>query len=901
MVTFAYRCLLTALPISSRARVGEDLLDTLVADVASASGSAAIGRFFANATDLVRSGLAERRQRRLPGPTHTPSGPMEPIRRVLNDARVALRSFAKAPGFSAVAILSIALGIGLNTTIFSVVNALLLRPVPATDPDRLVTIFTSGYGNELSSSSYPDFVDLASSNTTLSGLAARTLMFAGVERGESTAITVGEIVSPNYFDVLGVRLAAGRGFAAGTERPDVAPTAIISHRMWMRDFGGHADAVGRDLIIRGRKYAIVGVAPAQFNGLAAGVSAELWVPAGCVDDIEPVGMNDSSPSPSGSHKNERRGQRYLMLVGRLARGVTIAQAQANLHTLMAGIEHEYPQSNENRDAIVMRANAVRLLPGVDGALAPSAAVLMAAVGLVLLVACSNIASLLLARATSRAKEMALRVAIGATRWQIVQQLLVESLLLSLIGGATGLVLVTWLAGLLGRIQPPMQISIAFDFAPDARVFVFTFLLATATGLLFGLVPALKASRPNLVPALKGEAEFIRTRRVTMRSALVAGQMAMSMVLLVVAGLFFRSFLAASATDVGFDVNRLVYAAINSSKEFSDSASAQRFFEDAERRVRALPGVVSVARTDRLPFALTNNTSVVSIDGVRGAAEDGGILADVSNVSHDYFATLGIPIVAGRAIDARDRGANTQPVVVINQTAARKYFANQDPLGRHVRVGKTGDFIIVGVSADHPVRAVGEAPRPYFQFAIDQTQVGFANLVIRTDGSARDLTPLVRRELLALQPRMAFLGLEPMTGMVDATLFPARAAMVLLGCFGALATVLAVVGLYGVVSFNVARQTRDIGIRMALGAGRGRVVADVLRHSGTLVLYGLIADGVLAVGAAQVLSGFLVGVSALDPVSYAAAALVLAVAALMAGVVPAHRAATIDPITALRRQ
>lgn len=901
MVRFAYRCLMTALPASSRARIGDDLLDTLVADVSSATFATAIGRFFANATDLVSSGLAERRAQRRPQPTHTPSGPFEPLRRILNEARVALRAFAKAPGFTAVAVISIALGIGLNTTIFSVVNALLLRPVPAADPNRLVTIFTTGYGSELSSSSYPDFVDLAANNNTLSGLAARTLMFAGVERGESTSITVGEIVSPNYFDVLGVRLVAGTGFAADAERPGTAPTAVISHRMWTRDFGGRPDAIGRDLIIRGRRYAIVGVAPAAFNGLAAGVSADLWVPAGCVDDIEPVGMNDNSPSPSGTHKNERRGQRYMLLVGRLAPNVTIAQARANLHTVMAGLEREYPQSNKGRDAIVMPANSVRLLPGLDGALAPSAAVLMAAVGLVLLVACSNIASLLLARATSRVKEIALRVAIGATRWQIVRQLLVESLLLSLIGGATGLVLATWLASVLSRIQPPMQISIAFDFSPDLRVFAFTFLLATLTGLAFGLVPALKASRPNLVPALKGETEFIRTRRLTMRSTLVVGQMALSMVLLIVAGLLFRSFLAASSADVKFDVERVAYAAINSSKEFRDPAAAQQFFVEAERRLRALPGVVSVARTDRLPFALTNNTSVVSIDGVQGPVAGGGLLVDVTNVSADYFSTLGIPIVAGRGIDARDRGTDSLPVVVINQTAARKFFAGKDPLGQHVRVGKTNDYTIVGVSADHPVRAVGETARPFFQFAIDQTQVGFANLVVRTNGSAKDLTQLMRRELLALQPRMAFLALEPMIGMVDATLFPARAATVLLGSFSVLATVLAVIGLYGVVSFNVARQTRDIGIRMALGAGRGRVVTGVLRQSGTLVLWGSIVGLALGAGAAQVLSGFLVGISAFDPVSYAAASLVLAIAALLAGVVPAHRAATIDPISALRRQ
>jgi macrolide transport system ATP-binding/permease protein len=894
MVRLIYRYLLVALPTTARARIGDDLIDTLVADVRAATPIAAVGRFFANAVDLVKSGLAERQGARN-GRQRVPVS----FRGGLNDARIAVRSFAKAPGFFAVAILSIAVGIGLNTTIFSVVNAVVLRPVPGADPDRLVAVFTSADGMTYSSSSYPDFADLARENATLDGLMAHTMMFAGVERGESTSITVGEIVSPNYFDVLGVRLAAGAGFQPGAERADAPPTAVISHRMWQRDFGGRADAIGRDLTIRGRKYVITGVAPAGFNGLAAGVSAELWVPSGVVNDVEPVGLNDVVPSPTGTSRNEQRGQRYLFLTGRLKPGVTIDQARANIQTLMAGLERAYPQTNRNRTPTVVAASSVRIHPDLDRALRPSAAILMGAVGLVLLIACSNIASLLLARATSRAREIALRVAIGASRWQIVRQLVIESVVLSLIGGAVGLVLALWLAGVLSRIQPPMQVSIAFDFSPDLRVFAFTFGLALVTGVIFGLAPALRASRPNLVPALKGDAELTRTRRVSMRAALVAGQMALSMVLLVVAGLLLRSFAAASMADVGFDADRIVYAAVNSSKQFADTAAATRFFEEAERRLRALPGVTAVARTDRLPFALTGNTSVVEIPGQRGPVDGGGFVVDVTNVSADYFAALGIPIVRGRAIDARDRGADSLKVAVINETAARRFFPGQDPIGAVFTSRNDAKYTIVGVSKDHPVRAVGEAPRPFFQFAIDQTRTGFANLVVRSNEAATELTPLVRRELLGIEPRLAFLGLEPMTATIDATLFPARAAVVLLGSFSALALLLAIIGLYGVVSFTVARQTRDIGIRVALGADRRRVIGDVLRQSGTLVMTGGVIGLMLAAGAAQVLSGFLVGISALDPVTYVAATLVLAASAVIASIVPARRAATVDPLTALR--
>ncbi|TAK15178.1 MAG: FtsX-like permease family protein, partial [Acidobacteria bacterium] len=386
---------------------------------------------------------------------------------------------------------------------------------------------------------------------------------------------------------------------------------------------------------------------------------------------------------------------------------------------------------------------------------------------------------------------------------------------------------------------------------------------------------------------------------SLRSFLVAGQMALSTVLLVAAALLVRSFAAASAMDVKFDASQVVYAAVNSAKQFSTPEAAKTFFDVAIRQLSSLPGVTSVARSDRLPFALTGNTAVVEIDGVRGPADE-GTSVDVANISPRYFETMGIGIVAGRAIDERDT-ANAEPVVVINQAAARKFWPNANPVGRRFNVRNDREFTIVGISADHPVRSVGESPRPFFQFSIDQTRVGFVNLIVRTDGSARALTPSVRRALLAIDPTLAFIGLEPVSGMVSATLFPARAATVLLGTFGFLALVLAIIGLYGVVSFTVARQTRDIGIRMALGANRGDVIGSVIGRSFTLVASGALAGLLLSVFAAQVLSGFLVGVSSFDPLSYAGALFILGSAALVATIVPARRAASINPIEALRAQ
>jgi predicted permease len=902
MLRLSFRMLLLAMPAGVRARGGRDLVDALVADVRAASPLASLGRFLANATDLVTAGVAERRGAGAgTGADREPPhrfDPVEALRALWRDTVHAVRGFVAAPGFSLIAVLSIALGIGLNAVVFSIVNAVLLRPVPGAEPDRLVAIFST-VDSARSSMSYPDYEDIAARSTTLDGVMGHSLMFAGVDRGDRAAITAGEIVSPNYFEVLGVRLAAGRAFAAGDERAGAAPTVIISYGMWQRDFGGRSDVVGQDLTLRGRKYRIVGIAPDGFNGLTAGVSADLWVPAGVVADIEPVGAIDTVASPTGATRNEQRGQRYLFLTGRLRPGVMLAQARAEVAELMRELAAEHPETNKDRGAVVVPASEARLVPGVDPVLGASSAVLMIGVSLVLLVACANLTGLLLARATSRSREMAVRVAIGASRWHVLRQLIVESLVLSLAGGAAGFALAIVVTKAIERVQVPLPVNVTLDLTPDARVFGVTVGLALIAGLIIGLVPALRASRPVLVPALKGETPVVAGRRITLRGALVAGEVALSMVLLVVAGLLLRSFVAAANTDTKMDVAHAVYAGVNVSKEFPDAASGGRFLEEAERRVAALPGVTSVARTDRLPFSLTGNTSVVLIDGLRGPLKDGGFVVDVTNVSPGYFDTLGIPIVAGRAFDTRDRGRESMPAIIVNETAARRFWPGRDPLGQQLKVRGDGVWTVVGVSADHPVRAMGEAPRPFVHFAIDQLSPGFVNVVARTSGSASALTPLMRRELLAIEPRLAFMGMEPYAAMVDVTLFPARAATVLLGTFSVLALVLAVVGLYGVVSFSVARDTRTIGIRMALGATRAQVVARVLKGSLGIAIAGGVVGLLLAAAAAQGLAGFLVGVSPFDPASYGVALATLIAAAAVASVVPARRAATLDPVVALR--
>jgi predicted permease len=821
------------------------------------------------------------------------------IAAVWRDVRYGVRMLARHPGFTMIAVVSLALGIGLNTAIFSIVNAVLLRPLAVDRPAELVAVYTSAdSGDAYSSSSYPDFADLAANSSTLEGLTAHTLMFVGIDRGDVTKTTLGEIVSPNYFDLLGVHLAAGRGFRAGDERVTAPPTTVISSRMWQRDFGRDPNVIGRTLQIRGRAYAIVGVAPDTFGGLAPGMSAELWLPAGCVDDVEPVGMIDVTASPTGTNRIERRGQRWLFLTGRLKPGATTAQARANLTRVMTDLEQANPQTNKHRTLTVVPASSVRIHPELDASLTPSAAALMIAVGLVLLVACANLASLLLARATARSREMAIRLAIGANRAQLVRQLTTESLVLATAGGLAGLALATWATRALAAIQPPVEIGLSFDFAPDGRVLLFTLAIATLTGLLFGLAPALRASRPSLVPSLKGEVAGGERRRFDLRRWLVASEIALSMVLLVTGGLLLRSTLAAARADTGVAADRVVYASVNALKTYADRSRALQFYEEGARRLAAIPGVTTVARASWMPLSLNHNTSVIEIDGVRGPAPEGGIDIDTTDVSADYFRAIGVPILTGRAFDSRDR-RTSERVAIVSAATARKYWPGQNAVGRQFRNRDDALYTVVGVSADYAVRAVGEAPRPLVHFAIDQTQPAYQSFAVATDRPAPQMVAPVRQTIVALEPRAAFVELQPLSSLVNTVLFPVRAGAALLAALSTLALLLATIGLYGVIAFNVSRRTREIGIRMALGASQGLVVRQVVIDGLMLVATGGAIGAIAAALAGRVLAGALYGVGAFDPLAWIASLGSLAIAAIAAAVVPARRAARVDPIAALR--
>ncbi len=822
---------------------------------------------------------------------------------IWQDVRYGLRTLRKAPGFTAVAVLSLAIGIGLNSTIFAMVDNLLFRPLPYANPDRIVAVYTSdGRGERFGSSSYPDLRDLAAGSSTLEALVGHSMMFAAVSIEGDNRLAFGEVVTANYFRTLGIPLAMGAGFEPSHEQGEGAsPVVIISDRLWARSFGRARDIIGRTLKVKSRPYTIVGVTTRAFTGSIPGVEADLWIPVTMVDDVEPAGQLDSVPSATGTTRLTQRGNRWLFLKGRLRDGATIDAARADLDTLMQGLAATHPISNRNRSSHVLPAEQVRFHPDIDQVMRPAGAVLAGAVGLVLLIACANLANMLLARGAARTREMALRSAIGASRVRLVRQMAVESLVLSLAGGAAGLMLAVWATSWIVNARLPIELPIVFTMPIDWRLVAFTGGLAVFTGLAFGLLPALKASRPDLVASLKDDASLASPgRRFSVRHALVVTQVAVSVVLLVGGLLLVRSLFAGFNANPGFEVSGLVTSTVSMDMHGYDDARSKRFFEDAVRRVGLLPGVTSVALAERLPFSPNNHTTTLVIDGRPEATPATGASVSTTRVSANYFETLGVPLLAGRAFDSRDTPESTR-VAIVSETFVKTFYPNGDALGHRVRLrDQSGPIVeIIGISRDYATLSVGERPRPVIHFAASQRPANAYSVLARTSGDSTALTQGIERELRALEPEVVFLELGTLARMAATSMLPISLGAAIFGGLASLAMLLAGVGLYGVIAFSVARRTREIGIRMALGSTTGRVISGVLREALTMVGVGTVIGVVLAAVGAQVLSSVLLGVSALDPLSFLGAVALLAVVAGVAAIVPARRAAAVDPLTALR--
>ncbi len=813
------------------------------------------------------------------------------------DLRYGAKMLLKNPAFTIIAVLSLALGIGANTAIFSIVNAVLLRSLPHVEnQSRLVALYTSDYSGPLyGSSSYPDYVDFRSRSRAVSGLAAYTIRLVSLSEGGEAERALATVTSGNYFDVLGVRAARGRVFTDTDDEADAAPIAVISHSLWQRRFGGDPSIVGRTITLGGQAFTVAGIAPEKFTGMITGLAPDMWIPIrACAQAVQDKDLLES------------RGNRGLLLIGRLKDGVSVEQAQASFDAVARGLREEHPRQwsnvrEEGRKITVLREAEARVPPQVRGVVLSVAGLLMGVVGLVLLIACANVANLLLARASARRREIGIRIALGASRWRLMRQLLTESMLLAMLGGAFGLLVVLWLTDLPLWFSLPTPVPIALDFSPDARVLLFALCFSILTGLIFGIAPALQATRADVLPALKDESATasFTSRRFSLRNLLVVAQVAISLMLLVGAGLFLRSLGNAQSIDVGFQADNVLVMTPEVSIQGYSEAKGTEFYRQLVERVGTLPGVEAVSLAEMIPLGFSSQRGSVEIEGRESQpGEDNEY--NFNTVTPGYFDTMNIKLAAGRDFTDADR-EGAPGVVVVNEAFARLFWPNQNPLGKRLsREGAEGPFLeVVGVARDAKYNTLGEDTLPFFYQPFWQNYRSEMTLQVRTAGDPRAMLTPVREQIRLLDKNLPVSNVRTLNEHLNGTLLLPRIGAGLLGAFGVLALLLASIGLFGVMSFSVARRTREIGIRMALGARGADVLRLVLFEGMTLVIVGVCVGLAASFALTRVMTSLLYGVSATDPLTFAGVALLLASVALVASYIPARRASKVDPMVALR--
>jgi len=805
---------------------------------------------------------------------------------LMNDVRYGVRMLAKRPGFTATAILILGLGVGANATIFSWVEAFLLTPLPGVaDADRLVSVHGTTRTRRNISLSWPNFADMRDAKPAgISGMAAHRAVAINVRTTGDPERAWAELVSADFFDVVGVPAALGRALVPDDDRaPGASAVAVLSHDYWQHRFAGDPGVVGTPISINGRPFTIVGVAPEGFRGAMAAIQMDLWVPM-MMQEVVTAGDRLTA-----------RGNAWLDVVARLSPGATIAEAQAGLSVTAAQLAAAWPDVNEDRGVAVYPL--WRDPSSATAILAPVLGLLMAVVGIVLLIACANLANLLLARGAGRQREVAVRLALGASRRRIVAQLMTESALLALAGAAVGLAVAAWTSRLLGAFVPPTPLPIVTDANVSPGVFLFGVALALATTVVFGLAPALQASRPELVPSLKETLGAIGTRRrAWIRATLVVAQVSLSVVLLVGAGLFVRTLQNTEHADVGFDLEDGLLASIDLLPAGYDQARGTAFFKALRARVAAIPGVESAALARDIPLKLGGGSDTsAEIEGYEPAPGE-EITLFYDRVSPGYFETMGIELVSGRPLADTDTEGSAR-VVVINETMAKRYWKGQDPVGKRLRLGDWAT--VVGVVRDVTYTTVGAPPVSFMYLPVYQWYRPDTTLVVRTAAEPIAVAGSIRAALRSLDPNLPLFDVRTMTEHRDMAVFIPRLAATLLGAFGVLALLLATVGLYGLLAFTVSQRTQEIGVRVALGARREDILHLIVGQGLRLTLAGVAIGLAVALAAMPLVASQLVGVGARDGWSYAMTSLVLVAAAAVATYLPARRAAAVDPLRALR--
>jgi predicted permease len=809
---------------------------------------------------------------------------------VLEDLRYGLRALVKHPGFAVVAIFSLALGIGANTTIFSLVHAILLRPLPVADPASLLAVNTVDAHNPgYLLVSYPNYKDFRDRNQVFSSL----LLYSNVPvnltgLGEPRPV-IAQLVTANYFRALGVNPVVGRALLPEEDQsPGAAPVAVVSYNFWQRQLAADSQVLSRTLEINRHRFRIVGVAPRGFEGLDEMALPELWVPS----------MMYEAVYPYVSLVNQRRALLFAV-AGRLKPGVTAPQAEAEMQSLAAELDRQYPQDNDGRRIQLMPVLDVAINPRNRPAMEQAGLVLLIISSLVLLIACANVANLLLARAAGRRKEITVRLALGASRWRLVRQLLTESVALSLIGGAAGLLLARWSGDLLWSMRPPMFKRAAIHVDLDQGVLIYTAALSLLTGILFSLVPALRATRSDLATDLKertGQSPARPGGRWHPRSILVMAQVALSVVALVGAGLFVRSLRNAARFDPGFDAAHLGIVVFNLADQAYTEARGREYQRRAIELALATPGVAAAAISKDVPFRVSLARTIlregVDAPGTKGRFTLTGI------VTPAYLPAVGIPILRGRDFSPQDRSTSPR-VVIVNEVAAAAYWPGEDPIGKRIQFyGENVPVEVIGVARTANYRAIGEKPDALIYISMEQYYFPMGVLYLRTAGDPEAVAVQVRRAMQTLDPNL-YLQSEALEQTTYENLWAQRLSAALLAVFGLLALLLSTIGIYGVISYLVHQRAREIGVRMALGATSGEVQRMILVEGVRMVAVGVVAGTAVALAAARSVKSMLFVISPRDAATFVLVPSILALVAVIACWVPALRATRVDPAVALR--
>ena len=806
------------------------------------------------------------------------------------DLRYGWRTLRKNPGFTAIAVLTLALGIGANTTIFSWINSTLLSPIPgARETSRIVSLTLGGTVDDPGQFSYPDYLDLRAGSRTFSGLAAfafRPLDLTGT--GKPERLWAAD-VSANYFDVFGVRPILGRGFLpAEGQKPGGAPVAVLSYSLWQRRFGGDPGIVGRTIGLNRHPFTVVGVAPAAFQGTMTGLRTDLWVPV--------VMQQQVAGAWDWLHD---RGDHELMLQGRLAPGVSVPQAREEMNLLMQHLAEEFPESHFSHKDVQIYP-LWRAPNGANGYFYVLLPMLMAMAGVVLLLACANVANLLLVRSVARRREIAIRMSIGAGRWPVVRQLLMESLLLALAGGAVAMLITAWSAGTFADFLPATSFPVVLDVRPDRVVLLAALIISVITGAIFGAVPAFRASSLDPVAVLKEETAGASAgrRKARLTSALVVAQLALSLLLLISAGLFIRAFRRAQQFDPGFNPNHVLLASFDLFPAGYTRQQGIAFDRELLAKVGSLPGVQSVTLADAIPLGLVRNMEMVKLEGYLPRPHESMDVRS-AEAGPDYLRTMQIPLIAGREFTIEDTD-DSQAVAVVNQALADRYWPHQDAIGK--RVWAEGHWsTIVGVAANSDYDELNEKPQPFLYLPLFQDYTTHPTIHVRAAGDPLAFAPVLEKAVHELNADLPLFDVDSLLARVQVASANARIAGTFVGVFGLLALVLAAVGIYGVIAYTTRQRTREIGIRLALGARRNDVFRLVVGQGLRLAMAGLLIGLGLSLTITRFLRSELFGIASTDSLTFTGIALLLSLVALAACYIPARRASKVDPVLALRKE